>query len=112
MSLSALKRFFRLLHFEDHLELARSTATASGRGLENYTFANDRYRAMSPAEISPAPLITGLDLIAIGFKPGPLFARILTRVEDEQLELRLTTRDEAIAFVSRHFSTEKAQEPE
>ena len=58
---------------------------------------------MGRAEIWPAPLVTGDDLIAIGFSPGPSFKEILTRVEDEQLEGRLNTRQQALDFVKREF---------
>jgi poly(A) polymerase len=39
----------------------------------------------------------------MGFKPGPLFKEILTRVEDEQLEGRLTNREQALEWVRRNF---------
>jgi len=51
----------------------------------------------------PRPLVTGNDLIAMGFQPGPQFREILTRVEDEQLERRLTTHEDAVVFVRRNF---------
>ncbi|HME98740.1 MAG TPA: CCA tRNA nucleotidyltransferase, partial [Terriglobia bacterium] len=43
----------------------------------------------------PRPLVTGNDLIAMGFEPGPRFKEMLTRIEDEQLEGRLTTSEHA-----------------
>jgi poly(A) polymerase len=47
--------------------------------------------------------VTGDDLIAMNLTPGPRFKEILTRVEDEQLEGRLTTRQQAIDFIKEHF---------
>lgn len=46
--------------------------------------------------LSPDPLITGEDLIADGFSPGPLFKRILDEVRDAQLEGRVTTKAAAM----------------
>jgi hypothetical protein len=52
------------------------------------------------------PLITGDDLIAIGYRPGPQFTKILSAVEDGQLEGRLKTKNEAVAFVGSKFPSE------
>ena len=57
----------------------------------------------SDAEIWPALLVTGNDLIGMGFAPGPRFKEILTRIEDEQLEGRLTTPEEALRYIEKHF---------
>ena len=58
------------------------------------------YAANLPPEVlKPPPLLTGNDLIAMGYTPGPLFSEILDAVEDAQLEGRLTSRDEAREFV-------------
>jgi hypothetical protein len=54
----------------------------------------------------PVPLITGDDLIAIGYQPGPQFTKILSAVEDGQLEGRLKTKNEAVAFVGSKFPSE------
>jgi poly(A) polymerase len=103
MSISSLKRFFRISRFEDHLELARIHAVAAGEEPVDYVYAL-RKRAEWPAEmIWPAPLITGNDLIEKGLSPGPRFKEILTRVEDEQLEGRLTTHEEAMNFIKVHY---------
>jgi len=104
MSAAALKRFFRLPRFADHLELARICTVASGGDLRDVEYAARMFQGWSQEEISPRPLITGDDLIALGFKPGPLFKVILTRVEDEQLEGRLNAREAAIDFVLANYN--------
>jgi len=103
MATGALKRFFRLPRFEDHLELARICMVASGRDLNDYDFALKMFRGWTAEDISPVPLITGEDLIALGFTPGPIFKEILSHVEDEQLEGRLCDRAAAIDFVKNHY---------
>ena len=40
----------------------------------------------SRSRFGPLPLITGDDLIALGYRPGPDFRRMLNLVEDAQLE--------------------------
>lgn len=103
MPISQLKRFFRLARFEDHLELARIHTEAAGGNLAAYRYALARYTEWSSEDIAPKPLLTGEDLIAMGMVPGPGFKEILTRVEDEQLEGRLRSRDEALAFVTENY---------
>jgi len=58
---------------------------------------------LPPAEIRPSPLLSGDDLRAAGYVPGPLFKEILTAVEDAQLEGRLHSKQEAMRFVEREF---------
>jgi poly(A) polymerase len=62
--------------------------------------------ALPPDELKPPPLITGDDLIAAGYKPGPPFSRILSAVEDAQLESRIRSYEEAMALVRAQFPAE------
>lgn len=52
-------------------------------------------------------LITGEDLIELGFKPGPLFKEILQDVEIQVLEKKLTSKEEALKYVKEKYSKEK-----
>jgi poly(A) polymerase len=103
MSSSSLKRFLRTDRFDDHLELARIHARAAGDKPENYEYALRKRKEWPDAEIWPQLLVTGDDLIAMGFSPGPRFKEILTRLEDEQLEGRLTTKEQALKYIETHF---------
>jgi poly(A) polymerase len=96
---STLKRFFRLPGFEQHLELHRLDCMSSHRDLSLYDFAKEKFHALPAEEIRPAPLITGDDLIAAGYKPGPMFKELLTAVEDAQLDGSVSTREEAMHLV-------------
>jgi putative nucleotidyltransferase with HDIG domain len=98
---STLKRFFRLPRFEEHLELHRLDCMGSHRGLELYDFARQKLRSMPAAQIRPKPLITGDDLIAAGYTPGPQFKDLLTAAEDAQLDGSVTTKEEALALVKK-----------
>ncbi len=51
----------------------------------------------------PKPLVTGRELIAAGYRPGPRFKEILQAVEDEQLEGKISTAEEAMALVRERF---------
>jgi poly(A) polymerase len=107
MGESTFKRFVRLPHFEEHLELHRLDCLAGGRDLTTYNFTRDKMATLTPEAIRPVPLVTGEDLIAAGHEPGPRFKEILSAVEDGQLEGRLRDREEALQFVSREFPVAK-----
>jgi poly(A) polymerase len=108
MSLSQIKRFFRLFRFEDHLQLVRIHAVAAEEDLADYSYASRTYQGWTQQDIVPKPLISGEDLITLGFSPGPQFKEILTRVEDEQLEGRLLDHQQAVEFVIKHFGETKS----
>jgi putative nucleotidyltransferase with HDIG domain len=99
MKASTLKRFFRLPKFGEQLELHRLDCQSSHRDLTLYDFAREKFHSLRDEQIRPAPLITGDDLIAAGYKPGPVFKELLTAVEDAQLEGAISTREEALGLV-------------
>jgi len=53
--------------------------------------------------LKPKPLVTGRDLIAAGYQPGPAFGKMLAAVEDAQLEARVQSAEEAMALVRAEF---------
>lgn len=57
----------------------------------------DRLR-VGPVGISPSPLVTGDDLVAMGLRPGPMFGKILDQVYDAQLEGKLADTAAAMEF--------------
>jgi poly(A) polymerase len=103
MNQSTFKRFVRLPRFDEHLQLHRMDCQSSHGDLTSYNFTREKMASMPPEIIRPAPLITGDDLIAAGYAPGPRFKEILSAVEDEQLEGRLHSREESMAFVASEF---------
>jgi poly(A) polymerase len=103
MKESTLKRFLRLPRFEEHLALHRADCEASHGDLRSYNLVREKLGSMPPESIRPAPLLTGDDLIAAGYEPGPRFKEILTAVEDAQLEGRLPSKESAMELVRREF---------
>jgi poly(A) polymerase len=103
MKLSTLKKFLRLPDFEEHLELHRIDCLSSHGQLDAYEYTQEQLRSLPPEAIRPTPLITGRDLIAAGYEPGPRFKEVLTAVEDAQLEGRLASREDAMEYVRREF---------
>jgi poly(A) polymerase len=103
MKRSTLKRFVRLNRFEEHMELHRLDCSSSHRNLENYEFMRRFLAETPPAEVRPVRLLTGDDLIGLGFRPGPKFKEILEAAEDAQLEGNISTREDAVIWVRRYY---------
>jgi poly(A) polymerase len=103
MRQSTLKKFLRQDRIGEHLEMHRLDCLASHRDLSLYEFANEKLSSIPPEEIRPQPLLTGNDLIAAGYEPGPQFKEILAKVEEEQLEGTLKSSEAAMAFVRERW---------
>lgn len=101
---ATLQRLIREPNFEDLLALHRAAASATDGNHACWDFARSRYLEFLR---SPPPdatkLITGEDLIHLGLTPGPKFSEILRAVEDQVLERKITTKDEALNYVLAHF---------
>jgi poly(A) polymerase len=104
MKKATLKRFVRLPQFDEHMELHRLDCLSSHRHLDSYEFVQHFLDETPPEQVRPERLLTGDDLLAMGFQPGPEFARILRTVEDAQLEGQLRTKVEAKGYVARNFA--------
>jgi poly(A) polymerase len=103
MKESTLKKFLRMPKFEEHLDLHRMDCQSSHGDLSSYRFAQEQLAAIPPEKMRPAPLLTGDDLIAAGYVPGPRFKEILSTVEDAQLEGRLQSKADAMDLVMSEF---------
>jgi poly(A) polymerase len=100
---STLKRFLRLPKFDEHLALHWMDVSSAHGDLRLYGFAKERYEATPVETMRPKLLVTGRDLIAAGYRPGPAFASMLEIAEDAQLEGIATTTEEGMALVRERF---------
>jgi poly(A) polymerase len=103
MKESTFKRFIRLPHFDQHLELHRLDCLSSHRNLRLYNYTRQKIAELPAEAVQPKPLIGGDDLIALGYPPGPLFKEILDAVEDAQLNGILRSQEDAVRFVRSQF---------
>ena len=108
MKVSTLKRFLRVENFVEHLELHRLDCLSSHGHLDNYELLKKKLQELPEDELRPELLISGADLIAAGYRPGPAFARILAVVEDAQLESRIHSPEDAMALVREQFGIPNA----
>lgn len=100
---STRKRFVRLPHFEQHLELHRLDCLSSHGSLSAYNFLQEFLKTTPREAVHPPKLLNGDDLKSMGFQPGPVFKQILGAVEDAQLEGKLASREQAKDFVRSQF---------
>jgi poly(A) polymerase len=100
---STLKRFLAMPDFEDHLKLHLADCLASHGSTEAYDFVKKKLEEFEQEEIKPKPILTGYDLIEMGYTPGPIFSKILDSLEEAQLEGILKDKEEARKFVLERF---------
>jgi len=100
---STFKRMLRMDRFEEHLELHRLDCASSHKNFDNYEFAKAKFEATPPEVLRPARLLTGDDLIAAGYRPGPEFSRMLEAAEDAQLESKIHSKAQALELVQAAF---------
>jgi poly(A) polymerase len=103
MKESTLKRFFRLNRFPEHLELHRIDSLSSHADLTLYDYAKRRFETLPEEAVKPPLLVTGEDLIAAGYRPGPRFKEMLAAAEDAQLEGHISSKDEGLRLVRAAF---------
>lgn len=104
MRKSTLKRFLSLPYFEEHMQMHLADCMASHGQTDAYDFIREKMEEYGREEIKPPPLLSGRDLIDLGYSPGPVFSEILGQVEELQLENRLSSKEEAMGFVLKNYS--------
>ena len=56
--------------------------------------------------VHPSPLISGHDVMALGYSPGPRVGQILTDILERQVMGEIKTREEALTLLRNEFSLE------
>jgi len=104
MRLARQRRFLLQDDFDRHLELHRLDCGACHRNMDLYDWAREE-RARLDAEPPPLePLLSGRDLIAMGYQPGPPFSGILEALRDRQLGGEIADRPAAEEYVRGAFA--------
>jgi len=103
---ATLKRFVRMPRFAEHLDLHRLDCLSSNRNLAAYDFVKEFVSTTPPEVVRPPRLLTGADVLEMGYSAGPLVGKILGAVEEAQLNGELATRQDAKSFINRHFGAQ------
>jgi poly(A) polymerase len=98
LPLSQLKRLLTCRDSRDLLALVRARQLAASNSASDVDFCETFLRETATEIINPQPLITGNDLIQMGLQPGQQFKQIIDAVRDEQLNERISTQNQALAF--------------
>jgi len=101
MRVARLKRFMARATFHDELELHRVDCLGSHGMLDNLGFLQTRREEFASEPLIPPPLVSGNDLIALDWKPGPRFKEVLDAVQTRQLEGSLLTREDALEWIKK-----------
>ncbi|OGW27987.1 MAG: hypothetical protein A2X56_08595 [Nitrospirae bacterium GWC2_57_13] len=108
-SRNALYRYCRDLkaNLPESLILAQADARATAEAMPKEKFT-DTGRPMAMVfeyyygkflKTEAQPLVSGQDLIELGFEPGPRFREVLEAVKERQAAGEITTRDEALEYL-------------
>jgi len=103
MRIAKLKRFMARRTFAEEMELHRVDCLSSHGMLDNYAFLREREAAFAHEPLIPPRLVTGDDLVSLGWKPGPVFKLVLDAVQNRQLENAFSSREEAIDWVKHNY---------
>ncbi len=98
-----LTQLLRQDDFADHLQLYRLDCLGSHGDLTCWRFCVRKLDELASEPQPPPPLLNGHDLIEMGYRPGPIFGKILAAVEEAQLDELISTRAEARRLVRQHF---------
>ena len=98
MRTATLKRMLSRPTIDDELMLHRVDCLGSNGKLDNYEFVLGKQVEFANAPLVPPRLVTGVDLMQLGWSSGPDLGRVLNEIQTLQLEGQLTTKDQAIVW--------------
>ena len=96
-----LKRWMAHPTFDDQMALHRVDCLGCHGMLDNYEFLQARQLEFANEPVIPPPLLSGHDLLKLGYPPGREIGRLLTLVQDQQLDGALTSPGEALEWLAR-----------
>jgi poly(A) polymerase len=88
-------------------ERARETDESSPSD-QNLTELCHRIKDLYTGEdiVSPPPLVTGRDVMRLGYEPGPVVGHILQYIREKQIRGEIGDRRQALAFLQETFGEE------
>lgn len=100
-----LRRFMARDTFKDELQLHRVDCLGSHGMLDNLDFLHAKQEEFAHQPLIPPRLVDGHDLMQLGVAGGPRLGRLLEEIQTLQLEGRLLSREEALAWVRDRTTT-------
>lgn len=99
MKVSTLKRFLAHDGWDELLALYVADCQGSHGKLDFYDYCVSKRAEFGESRLRPARLLTGHDVMALGVPKGEAVGKLLKEAEEEQLEGRLVTREDALAWL-------------
>lgn len=81
---------------ESLLNISRALAIAEGRRPDDADFCRNYLSRTSMDVLWPEPFLNGKDVMALGISPGPAIRQLLEHLWREQLDERLSSREDAL----------------
>ena len=103
MRIGKLKKMLQRESILEEIKLHEADCLACHGIVENRDFCLAKLKEFSQEELKPKPLITGNDLIKLGFKPSSLFKKILDDIENQQLEDGIKTKKQAKEYIKAKY---------
>ncbi len=103
-TIATMKRFLASPTSPQSRQLLAALATVGLIDRDRVTALEACFAKFSADEIAPPPLVTGDDLNAAGFPPGPAFKKALDAIYDAQLEGQVTEKPEALQLALVFFT--------
>jgi poly(A) polymerase len=98
-----LRQFLGDDDFALHLALHRADCGAAHGDLSLAAFCEERLASYRDEPVLPPPLVTGKDLLALGYPAGPSMGRMLRWAREKQLDGDFASREEAVRRVREEF---------
>lgn len=99
MRKATLRRLLMRSTFPLELELHRIDCLGSHGRLDCHRFLVEQAELLARQPTIRPPLVSGDDLLELGFSPGPRLGALLAEIREKQLQDELTTREEALAWI-------------
>lgn len=93
--------------FEEALALARARAVVDQKSSAAVEELGREWRELDADDLHPAALIESADLSAAGIPRGPLWGRLLREVETLQLDRKLGSRADALAWIAEQVARDQ-----
>ena len=103
MKKSKLNAFLARETIDIEIILHEADCFASHGMMDNAEFLLQKIEETPPEQIKPAPLVTGDDLIAMGFTQGKTLGDLLKEIYENQMDGLLENREQAIYFAKKRL---------
>jgi poly(A) polymerase len=100
-----LRRLMAEPHFDELMVLYKADCMACHGLLIALPAIREMRHRLAEEALIPPPFLTGKDVLALGVEAGPHVGVLLREVADMQLEERLTSRAEALAWLSERVKS-------